>query len=143
MPPTAANKDPLDFLSDCYFDTKSPVVFTILSASYREAKKCYPSPNFHQVKTWLQSKDTHTLHKPVRYNFPRNRVIVTGIDDQWQSNLVDISSLERFNVGYKFLITCIDVFLKFAWVVPLKNKSVESLVLSACSNTLKSISIIK
>ena len=120
MSPTATNKGySLDFL---YFDTKSPVAFTSPLALYREAKKRYPSLTFHQVKTWLQLKDTYTLHKPVRYNFPRNRVIVTGIDDQWQADLVDISSLARFNKGYKFLLTCIDVFSKFAWVVPLKTR---------------------
>ena len=128
MSPTAANKDSLDFLSDYYFNTKSPVAFTSQLALYREARKCYPSLIFHQVKTWLQSKDTNILHKPVRYNFPRNRVIVTGIDDQWQADLVDISSLVHFNKGYKFLLTCIDVFSKFAWVITLKNKSRESLV---------------
>ena len=121
-------KDSLNFLSDYYFDTKSPVAFTSLLALYREAKKRYPSLTFQQVKTWLQSKDTYTLHKPVWYNFPRNRVIVTRIDDQWQADLVDISSLARFNKGYKFLLTCIDVFSKFALVVPLKNKSGETLV---------------
>ena len=41
---------------------------------------------------------------------------------------MDISSLARFNKGYKFLFTCIDVFSKFAWVVPLKNKTGEPLV---------------
>ena len=66
------------------------------------------------------------LHKPVWYNFLRNRVIVTRIDDQ--AALVDVSSLACFNNGYKFLITCIDVFSKFSWVVPLKNKTRESLV---------------
>ena len=39
-----------------------------------------------------------------------------------------MSSLARFNKGYKFLLTCIDVFSKFSWVVPLKNKSEETLV---------------
>ena len=125
---TVPKKDSLNFLSDYYFDTKSPVAFTSPLALYREAKKRYPSLTFRQVKTWLQSKDTYTLHKPVRYNFPRNRVIVTGIDDQWQADLVDITSLAPFNKGYKFLLTCIDVFSKFAWVVPLKNKSGDNLV---------------
>ena len=41
---------------------------------------------------------------------------------------MDISTLTCFNKGYKFLPTCIDVFSKFAWVVPLKNKMRESLV---------------
>ena len=128
MSSTVPKKDSLTFLSDYYFDTKSPVAFTSPLTLYQEAKKHYPSLTFQQVKTWLQSKDTYTLHKPVWYNFLRNRVIVTGIDDQWQADLVDISSLVRFNKGYKFLLTCIDVFSKFAWVVPLKNKLGETLV---------------
>ena len=128
MSSTVPKKESLHFLSDYYFDTKSPVTFTSPLALYREAKKHYHSLTFRQVKTWLQSKDTYTLHKPVRYNFPRNRVIVTEYDGQWQADLVDISSLARFSKGYKFLLTCIDVFLKFAWVAPLKNKTGESLV---------------
>ena len=72
MSPTADNKDYLDFLSDYYFDTKSPVAFTSPLALYREAKQRYPSLTSLQVKTWLQSKDTYTLHKPVRHNFLRN-----------------------------------------------------------------------
>ena len=122
MSSTVPKKDFSNFLSDYYFNTRSPVGFTSSLALYREAKKRYPSLTFRQVKTWLQSRDTYTLHKPVRYNFPRNRVIVTRIDDQWQADLVNISSLARFNKGYKFLLTCIDVFSKFAWVIPLKNK---------------------
>ena len=53
--------------------------------------------------------------------------VFTGTDDQWQADLVDMSSLARFNKGYKFLLTCIDVFSKFAWVVSLENKTGESL----------------
>ena len=102
MSHNAPDEISLDFLSDYYFSTKSPVAFTSPLAFYREAKNLYPSLTFHQVKTWLQSKDTYTLHKPVRYDFPRNRVIVTGTDDHWQADLVDISSLARFNKGYKF-----------------------------------------
>ena len=39
-----------------------------------------------------------------------------------------MSSLVRISKGYKFLLTCIDVFSKFGWIVPLKNKAGESLV---------------
>ena len=39
-----------------------------------------------------------------------------------------MSSLAHFNKGNKFLLTCMDVFSRFAWVVPLKNKTGESLV---------------
>ena len=52
MFPTVVNKDSSDFLSDYYFNTKSPVAFTSPLALYGEAKQCYLSLNFRQVKTW-------------------------------------------------------------------------------------------
>ena len=77
---------------------------------------------------WLSGQDTYTLHKPVRRRFPRRRVVVPGIDHQWQADLVDVSRLSTTNDGYKFLLTCIDVFSKYAWVIPLKNKTGASLI---------------
>ena len=41
---------------------------------------------------------------------------------------MDLSSLSRVNDNYKFLLTCIDVLSKYAWVVPMKDKSAKSLV---------------
>ena len=113
---------------ELYFDSKSPVAFTGLVPLYREAKKTIPSLTLAGVREWLRENETYTLHKPVRYNFKRNRVYVNGIDDQWQADLVDVSSLSRFNKGNKFLLTCIDVFSKYAWVIPLRNKTSASLV---------------
>ena len=71
------------------------------------------------VRKWLTFQDTYTLHKPVRISFARRRVLVQGIDDQWQIDLVDLSSLSRVNDDYKFLLMCIDVLSKYAWVVPM------------------------
>ena len=73
-------------------------------------------------------QDTYTLHKPIRHHFRRNRVIVGGIDHQWQMDLADMQSMQKFNDGYRYLLLCIDVFSKYAWVVPLKNKTGLSLV---------------
>jgi hypothetical protein len=53
----------------------------------------------------------------------RRRVVVPQIDHTWQADLVDVSKYADENDGYKFLLTCIDVFSKYAWAVPLKNKS--------------------
>ena len=50
-----------------------------------------------------------------------------GIDDLWQADLVDLSSLSRQNDGYKFILTVIDVFSRFSWVRPLKIKTGQSL----------------
>ena len=79
------------------------------------------------ARKWLSTQDTYSLHKPTRRRFPRRRVIVSGIDDQWQADLVDLSSLKKENKNYKHLLTCIDIFSKFAWIEPLKDKNGKSL----------------
>ena len=52
------------------------------------------------------------------------------IDSQWQADLVDLQHLSWWNQGYKYLLTCIDVLSKYAWVVPLKSKTGASLVVA-------------
>jgi len=46
-----------------------------------------------------------------------------GIADLYQIDLADVSSLSSFNDGNRYLLTCIDVFSKRAWVVPIRTKS--------------------
>ena len=54
--------------------------------------------------------------------------MVGGIDQQWQMDLADMQSMQKFNDGYRYLLVCIDVFSKYAWVIPLKNRTGPSLV---------------
>ncbi len=68
-------------------------------------------------------QDTYILHKPIQRNFKRNRVIVGGIDEQWQMDLADMQSLQKLKDGYSYLLVCIDFLSTYTWVVPLKNKS--------------------
>ena len=80
------------------------------------------------VKEWLSAQDAYTLHKPARRHFKRRRVIVGGMHQQWQADLVDMSKVKNDNEGMTFILTVIDVFSKVAWCVPMKNKSAASLV---------------
>ena len=70
----------------------------------------------------------NTLHKPARRRFKRNPVIVNAKEEQWQADLVDVQALKKDNDGYRFLLTVIDALSKYAWVVPLKDKTGKSLV---------------
>lgn len=75
------------------------------------------------MKNWLKSKDAYTLHKSVRLKFRRRKTFAVGIDDLWQADLVDVSNLSKYNDDNKYLLTCIDVFSKYAQVLPLKSKT--------------------
>ena len=63
------------------------------------------------------------LHRPARRHYPRRHVEMRDIDDTWQADLVDMSAYAKVNRGYRFLLTVIDIFSKFAWAVPTKTKS--------------------
>ena len=63
------------------------------------------------------------LHKPVWRRFDKRTVFAKQVDDIWTADLVDRSSFSRSNKGYKYLLTVIDGFSKYGWVVPLKTKT--------------------
>ena len=75
------------------------------------------------TKKILQSVDTYTLHKPVKRKFDRRKTFANEIDHEWQIDLIDMKKYKTVNSYYNYLLTCIDVFSRFAWVEPLKNKS--------------------
>ena len=63
------------------------------------------------------------LYKPVTRKFQRRRVNVNGIDEIWAADLIDMQAFAKDNNGIKYLLTVIDVFSKFVWIVPLKQKT--------------------
>jgi len=63
------------------------------------------------------------LHAPARRNFPRRRVIVREYDDLWQADIIEMHPSSRFNKGYYYILTVIDVLSKYAWAVPLRSKN--------------------
>ena len=62
------------------------------------------------------------LHKPKRKNFPRRKIIVNHIDEIFAADLVVMQKFAKLNKGYRYLLTCIDIFSKYSWVIPLKDK---------------------
>jgi hypothetical protein len=61
------------------------------------------------------------LHKPVRHNFPRRKVMVKGIDDLWVMDLADMTDM-RIDQGYRYILVVMDVLTRYAWAEPLKTK---------------------
>ena len=69
------------------------------------------------------------LHRRVIKKFPRRRVMAYGIDNIWGLDIADMNSLIKYNDQYRYILCVIDVFSKFAWSIPLKNKTAASILL--------------
>lgn len=71
----------------------------------------------------IKQQVVNEIHRDARRNFLRRPVILKGIDDLWQADLIDFRSLKTYNGGHVFILVVIDCFSKYAWVKPLKTKN--------------------
>ena len=62
------------------------------------------------------------LHKPVIKKFNKRKVYSQFKDNIWGVDLAYIQSLSKKNKAIKYLLCAIDLFSKYAFVVPLKDK---------------------
>ena len=62
------------------------------------------------------------LHKPIIRKFKQRKVHSSFRDNIWGVDLADMQLLSRFNKRFRFLLCVIDIFSKYVWVIPLKDK---------------------
>ena len=68
------------------------------------------------------------LHKSVIKKFNKRKVYSQFKDNIWGVDLADMQSLSRKNKGIKYLLCAIDLYSKYAFVIPLKDKKRISIV---------------
>ena len=76
------------------------------------------------------------LHKPVIKSFNKRKVCSQFKDNIWGVDLADMQSLSKKNKGIKYLLCAIDLYSKYAFVVPIKDKKGISIV-NACNKIIK------
>lgn len=121
----AVNKETLSaknrkLLERLYYDAQS-------TGSYGSVKALSTASKLHQnqVRKWLQSQFTYTLHRRALKKFPRRRYMTRGMDMQHQADLVEMQPYAGENNGYRYMLTLIDLFSRYAWAEPLKSKSAD------------------
>ena len=75
---------------------------------------------------WLKSQPAYTLFRPAPHKkgvHQRAKIVTSGIDEQWQADLADMSNWQRENKGYRYILTVLDVMSRFAFARPIKHKN--------------------
>lgn len=108
-----------------FYNTKNPALFGTKSKLRAELNSSQATSTIStpKIREWLNYQDVVTLHKTPTNNFPRNHYIVPGIDHLWEIDLCDMQSIQSQNDSYRYILSVIDVFSKFGWMVPIKNKT--------------------
>lgn len=77
-----------------------------------------------QVAEWLSKQEVHQLYAPAKKPKTIQNTILNEPYTQIGIDLMDMQTIERN--GKKYVLTCIDLFSKKAWAIPLKNKEDET-----------------
>ena len=81
------------------------------------------------VKSTPQNEQlAEELHKPIIRKFKKRKTYSAFKGNIWAADLAGMQLISKFNKGFKFLLCVIDVYSKYAWVVPLKDKKGVSIV---------------
>ena len=95
---------------------------------YNEGKKYIPNLTYEDVRIFLSSQDSYTLHKQGRRYFPRRKIIVSRPGLIASVDLADMSLLKEQNDGVRYLLFILDSFSRYLIVKPLRNKNADSVL---------------
>ena len=73
-------------------------------------------------KTVINTQLADELHRKIIRKFPKRKVIPGSFDNIWGADLADVQLISKYNKGFRFLLCVIDLYSKYAWVVPIKDK---------------------
>jgi transposase InsO family protein len=105
-------------MNEVYYDAEN-------TGGYGGVKRLRDAAHSKKKETdeFLKKQRTYTLHKPVRKRYETRPYKTAGIDQQWQADLVEMIPYARENGGYRYLLTVIDLFSRYAWAAPIKDKT--------------------
>jgi hypothetical protein len=109
-----------------YTNLRAPGAYSSLSGFIKSSKNKNQVPEV--VENALRQIPGYRLHVPVPRKFKRRRVYVSGIDDQWAIDLLDMRKWSKSNYNKNYILCVVDVFSKMAWMEALKDKTMESVV---------------
>ena len=76
-------------------------------------------PQKNEIKQHQQLAEE--LHRPIIKKCKEEKFILLK-DNIWSTDLADMQLISKFNKRNRFLLCVIDIFSKYAWVVPLNDK---------------------
>ena len=74
------------------------------------------------IKSMTNQQLANELHKPIIRKFTKKKVQSSFKNNIWGYDLADMQLINKYNKRNRYLLYAIDLFSKYAFVVPLKDK---------------------
>lgn len=111
-------------LEKVYYTISHPASY----GSPQRLKAAFPKITLKDIKIWLEGQTAYTRHRYRKLKFKTNQVYAASINDCYQADLLDLPKLKKFNNNIRFILVVIDVLSRFAWAIPLKNKTTLEII---------------
>lgn len=115
-----------NYLKELYYNPKQTTAFSSASKLWHHIKQHGADISRNQLNDWLSKQDVYTSHHPIIRRFATQRVVTRGLNDVWDADLMDMSNLSKENDDYTFIAVFIDIFSRYLYVHPMKDKTAES-----------------
>jgi hypothetical protein len=118
-----------EYLRHIYYDLSHPGSYSGVEKLFRVIKQDGKfNISRQQISQWLKKQETYTLYRRNRLKFTRRKIVTSGVDSEWGIDLADFRNIAKYNNNYTFLLVCVDVFSRYLFIKPLKNKTGKEVV---------------
>jgi hypothetical protein len=112
----------MELLKEIYYD---PLLgFTSGAKLYKKAKEKDSKITMKLVKEFLANQATHQITQQVKKNKDYSTIISPSVRNNYQLDIFYLPHPKQNN-NFKYLLTCIDVYSRYAFVKPMKTKGGE------------------
>ena len=111
------------FLNNIWSENNYPAKTRLLKL----AKEANPEVKAKDIDKFLSDQISYQLLKETKnLTSHLGHIVAFRINETWQIDIYDVSRFESANKKFKYMFAVVDVFSRFAYIVPLKNKDIES-----------------
>ena len=110
----------MELLHKLYYDAETG--FQSKEKLYKKAKEIDQKITLEMVKKFLDEQATSQVTKQVTKNKIYETIVSPSVRNNYQMDIMYLPN-PTLNKNYKYLLTCIDVYSRYAFAKPLKNKT--------------------
>lgn len=80
-----------------------------------------------QISEFVKNQQVSQLHQEKPSKTEYLHINSPEIDARWQADLIDLPKLSDANNGYRYILSVIDIYSRYGWLIPTKNKDGNSI----------------